>query len=114
MTEFGAGIYLDDEFDLEVSESGDLRTTIGLSEVEKDLAFKSTQRLQPILGSPKTQLVASEIERIITTITNNEPRVGRVTDIDVFYPDDRRNTVSLDVRLIVSDQDQPLVFSVIV
>lgn len=112
MVEAGGGIYLTQNFDFEVNEAGDIRTTRGVSELEKDLAFKSADNLQEILGEHLTPKTRGKIKQVIKRVASDDPRVGQPTSITVTYPEERSDRAKLTIVMETLDGEQPLVFEV--
>ena len=75
----GSGLYLDQNLDFDPSTTGDLRTTSGSEELQKDLAFQLLIVLDDYIGPPLTPGTRSEIKSLtVDTILSD----SRVTSID--------------------------------
>lgn len=112
MAEYGSGPFLSKGFDFEIDQSGDIRTTSGITELEKDLAFITSIFLQDIVGDPKYPETKTRTKRIIRDVVSQEPRVGTIDSVEVTYLNTDRDEVDLDVRVVTTDAEQDLVFPV--
>jgi hypothetical protein len=113
MTEYGNGIYLDDEFDFEIDASGDIRPSRGIDELEKDLAFFSYQELSETIGRQRSPRTLAIIKDRTQRVLLNDPRVdGVIGDVTVYYPESERNQVEVSATVSTVDGEQELVFPV--
>lgn len=110
MVEAGGGIFLAQDWDLEVDETGDIRTVEGVAELEKDLAFYTARVLRPVEGLPQNPQTRSVIQARIERAINTEPRVRSILSLDISYPD--RQTVEVITTVSTVEGNQELVFEV--
>lgn len=111
MTDFGAGIFLDSDLDFEVDESGDIRTTSGASELEKDLAFFVISVLNDRRGQRIDNRTLREIELITEDVLDRDPRVDSVSNVEARDVSGR-NTIELIAKVIADTGEQELVIEV--
>ena len=101
MTErFGDGLYLVDsadedqfQWDLDVDESGDLRSSGGLDELQKDVAFRSAQALEDVIGQHLTPTAMNRVRSTIRDVLETEDRIERIVRMDVSRVGGQPNTV---------------------
>lgn len=113
----GEGLYLDKTFDLDISNSGDLRKAGGIDELSKDLSFQLAVSLEPLLGQPNRPNLKVELKDITREVILSDSRVDSVGN-DIII-NDVSNYQSTDVTyevivssVIASGQEQELVFTV--
>lgn len=76
--EYGSGISLDENLDMEIDSTGDIQSTDGLSELQKDIAWQSTFSLQRFLGSSPTDEVEVQALNTATLVAEADSRVDTV------------------------------------
>jgi len=111
--EFGSGIFLDEQFDFSVGSTGDLKSTNGLNELQKDLAFKMVLNLEQFLGQPPSGNLEAKVADVASRVAVADVRVNSVVEdsIDVQFNETRDElTVKLAVR--TDDGEQNLIFDV--
>lgn len=77
---YGNGIYLDESFDLSVDNTGDLRSSKGVNELEKDLSFRMADELSDLLGSPEGRNFGPKLRSRAKSIALDDERVETVID----------------------------------
>lgn len=111
---FGSGIYLDEDFDFSVDETGDTRSTSGTNELEKDLSVNLAITLDQFIGAPLTGNTETKAsDRTIRTVLADD-RVRNVVNDSVSVSSDE-NLRKIDVELSVitnSGEEQELVFTI--
>lgn len=124
MTEhYGAGVYLSggtglddrDVWDLDVDESGDVRTVDGVDELRKDVAFRSARRIQEdgIIGTPLTPTTRNRLRSLIRETINNEPRLSRIVSMDCRCEiASNSNALKVDVQVTTNEEELDLIFEV--
>lgn len=83
MSEFGAGPDLNENWDFEVNSTGDIATTIGVDELEKDIAFNVARRLDGEIGRRRDRSTEKRIQVIVEDIFAEEVRIDSVVDVTV-------------------------------
>jgi|APHM01.1.fsa_nt_gi hypothetical protein len=111
MSDLGAGIALNQDWDFEVDTTGDLRMTTGLAELQKDIAFNVADSLQSELGRRIDNTTAKRISVIVQNQLVEDPRVVAVGNTTVRRVD---NTNEFEVVAEADTVDGPfeLVFEV--
>lgn len=115
---FGSGIHLNESssdglsWDLDVDESGDIRTTSGLDELKKDLSFSLASRLEGILGNPLTPTTMNRIQAIVDDGISQDDRISRVIALDVQRVEGRPNTVQVQSQLNTTEGVVDLIFMI--
>jgi hypothetical protein len=85
--QFISGLDLTEDLDLAVDATGDLRSSEGLDELEKDLSFRLILAFEDVtLGilDPRTR---EEIRVTATEAVTADPRVTALNDVTVFDGD---------------------------
>lgn len=83
MSDLGAGIALNEDFDFEVDGTGDLRPTSGLAELQKDIAFNVASALQSELGRRVDSRTRKRINLIVQNQLIEDSRIGAINNVDV-------------------------------
>ena len=110
---FGTGIALDEEFDLSLDQTGDIATTTGTDELEKDLALNTAIELNEYIGSPPTATTKSDITRDTRITLLEDERVLSVDPETIDVTIENRETIIVDVNVVTKDEDNiNLVFTV--
>jgi len=116
MAEFGKGLSLDENFDLQLSSVGDIDSAEGIDELQKDLAVQVAFTLRNIIGQPDSPELASEIRSRSRKVIEADERVNEVIrgSISIQRFDRRRSDVRYSISVNVSTKDgiQELVFEV--
>jgi len=108
---YGSGPCLDDNFDFDVDESGDVRASTGFDELVKDVVFNVARALQygdgittpetvgdgGIIGSRLTGGALNDVELAASKVINDDPRVDAVLRIEATEASDRNDQIELDV-----------------
>lgn len=110
----GAGQYLDEDLDFEVGPTGDIRTTSGVEELQKDLAFQMIISLSQFLGEPPTPETESEIKRMAYRVAFADLRVTGVDRNNIIVEwNHRSDAMEVTVPLTTdTGEEQELVFEV--
>lgn len=83
MSELGAGVALNQHWDFDVDESGDIATAVGLEELQKDVAFNISRSLETMLGR---RIDTSTSRRIAIAVEDEfaaDPRISTINDVSV-------------------------------
>lgn len=83
MSELGASVDLNEDWDFEVAASGDLETAVGLAELEKDVSFNVARNLDDTLGRRVDTATEKRIAIIVEDEMNTESRISAVNDVTV-------------------------------
>lgn len=78
---YGNGIGLDEDFDIIVDGTGDIRAFIGEEELSKDIAYIVSSRLNFEIGKSRTATTLAGLKSIIRNQLNRDPRVQKITNI---------------------------------
>jgi hypothetical protein len=122
MTDFGRGLYLVPadvaesnnkyDWDIDVDETGDLRSTdTGDEELQKDIAFSSATFLRRSIGGPLDPQTFNEITVILRRTFNRDQRIDDIQNLSVSEGDGI-NEVRINATVIVDNSEQELVFEV--
>lgn len=82
--DLGGGIALDDDFDFEVDETGDIRKTTGRAELEKDIAYATAYALQAQLGQRVDGTAKKQVELIVRNVLIEEVRITDINRVNVI------------------------------
>lgn len=110
MAEFGGGIDLTQDLDIDLNNVGDVQTISGQDELEKDVSLQSLIAIEPINGRQKTNQTKTNLKRAIRGAIVEDPRIQRLENITVSFIDGT-NEVEVVTRVVSSDEEQELVFS---
>jgi hypothetical protein len=109
-TEYGAGIKLTQNFDFDISPTGDIESTDGVAELEKDLAFQLTRVLNDEVGEVIGPGSASQLERLTRVALNQDARVSEVLSVQVDL--ERGDRALISASLDAGDAVEEFVFEV--
>jgi len=115
MTEdrLGSGPDLDKNFDFRINTVGDIASTSGVSELEKDLSIQMVLSLSDYLGEPAKSNVKNKVAGTAENVALLDSRVQSVdktkTDVEI----DRQND-QIDVKIFAqtADGQNELVFNI--
>lgn len=111
---YGNGIFLDEDFDFDVDETGDIRASKGTDELEKDLAFQMAIALDPIIGQPPSQSTEAKLINRATAVALSDNRIESVDEdnVEVREIELSRRDVEYEITLPISSSQtvQELVF----
>jgi len=118
MTErFGSGIHLNSndnggfQWDLDIDESGDLRSSGGLDELQKDVSFRSAQALEDVIGQHLTPTAMNRVRSTIRDVLETEDRIERIVRMDVSRVRGQPNTVRVRADVNTESDVVSLVFT---
>lgn len=118
MSDFGSGVYLHPvdgsaqyDWDFDVDETGDIRTTSDLDELMKDVAFSTARAIQQEIGGPIRPVTLNRIDAIVTAVLEAEPRIDEVIRVEI--EENARDPDRVDIQGLVNTDNgtQELVFS---
>jgi len=116
MAEFGKGLSLDKNFDLQLSSVGDIDSEEGIDELQKDLAVQVAFTLRNIIGQPDSPELASEIRSRSRKVIEADERVNEVIrgSIRIQRFERGRNEVRYSISVEVSTESgtEELVFEI--
>lgn len=107
----GSGLYLDEDLDLTVDELGDIETSFGIEELQKDLSFQLIFVLDPYIGQPLTTDVVSQVRSKTVDTVTADTRVDSVDrgSMTVRKPDPESITIQLNI--FADGSEEELVFT---
>lgn len=109
----GTGISLDESLDLGVDPSGDIESSSGPAELEKDLAVQMIIGLDKYIGEPPSGNIEAKVAGSAKEIALNDPRVISVRDDSIIVNySTRREEISIEMNVITEDGEIPFVFDV--
>lgn len=87
MSGYGESAFLNDELDLEIDDSGDIKTTNqtrnASEELEKDLAYMTIAALTKETGEPINPVTEARLEKVVRDVIESDARVEQVTNIRI-------------------------------
>lgn len=111
--ELGRGIYLDQQLDFDITNTGDIRmTTTGSKELQKDIAFQLKLILQPYLGSRLRPNTKSEIKSDTISTLLSDNRVESVDRSSISIRETGLNSLAVSAVANTRDGQQELVFRI--
>ncbi len=110
-TDYGAGIALDRELDLEIDATGDIESVDGVDELEKDISFQLIRVLSDEVGLPISRKEESRIARLARITIEADPRISQVESLSA---DIRRGAqeIEIDASVRAGDAVEQFVFEV--
>jgi hypothetical protein len=109
---FGSGLYLDNTFDLDVGQTGDLRSVEGVDELQKDLAFQLTILLDDLVGQPLDPETEAQVKSITIDVLTSDNRVEDVDRSGITVRKPRRDTITIQTPVIADNETRDLVFEI--
>lgn len=116
MSDFGGGIYLSTqsdippEWDMMTDSSGDVKTSLYNTELEKDVAFFTSVEVEPELGQPIRPITMNRIKARVEDALDAEDRIDDILFIEVN--EIGQNTVEVLAEVRANDENIELVFEV--
>lgn len=116
MTDFGSGLHLNSTedtgyvWDLDVDETGDIRTVSGMDELQKDLAFTAAIELEEYRGEPTNPTVLNRIHGVVIDILEQEVRIDNIVNVDVVETD-ISNRIKISALVESNNEDIELVIT---
>ena len=114
---FGGGIYLTDNsdlaptWDLDVDESGDIRTVTGIDELNKDVAYATAVEIQDTaIGERLEPVVLRRIKAIVRSVFQDEERIDNILIVNAREAG--MDTVEVVAEVRANDETIELVFEV--
>lgn len=87
MSGYGESALLNDELDLEIDDSGDIKTTNqtrnASEELEKDLSYMTIAALTKETGEPINPVTEARLEKVVRDVIESDARVEQVTNIRI-------------------------------
>lgn len=78
---------LDTDFDLVVTQDGDIKTTLEepspSAELEKDLAYVTANALNEQVGQPIDRVTRAAFEQVVRDVVTEDPRVQSIVSFDI-------------------------------
>lgn len=96
----GSGPSLDEDLDFEIDETGDIRSSSGMEELQKDLSFQMMIALSQFIGENPTPELNVEVRRKVYRVAVSDERISSVDrkKINVeWYNHSQELTVSVPV-----------------
>lgn len=115
MSNEGRGLSLDQNFDLVVSEVGDLDKEDGLEELQKDLAMQVAYTLRNAIGQPDSPELSSQIKTLSRRAVEADARIDEVLRNSIEIRKIENGTeiyYRIRMRAIVSGEQEELVFEI--
>lgn len=107
----GSGLYLDQSLDFDVSTTGDLQTTSGSEELQKDLAFQLLIILDDLMGQPLTPDTRAQIKSLTLDTILSDSRVDDVDRGSLTIGKPNPESIRIEAIATASGQPQELVFN---
>lgn len=112
MTELGSSPYLTSDFDFEVDETGKIRTTSGLPELQKDVSYFLTANLEDELGRRLDNSSLKRAEVVARDVLNADPRIETVIGVTARDTERQEDRIEVISEVNVDTGPQELVFEV--
>lgn len=104
MSDLGAGIALNEDWDFEVDSTGDLLATTGIAELEKDVAFNVAREWEDSIGRRVDASAKKQIQITAQSVLLSDDRIDTVNNVTARQVNGHANKfeVVADVDTIVS------------
>jgi len=110
MAELGSGIALDQNFDFDVDETGDLRVAEGADELSKDISFALVSALEGLIGAPKTPEIKRKIRDRSRRVALADDRVQAASADSISVSETSRDTFRVSMSVVTIAGTEELVF----
>lgn len=111
--EFGSGVFLDEQLDFSIDSTGDIQSTNGVEELEKDLSVQMLIGLKQYTGSPPSGNLRAKVKNTARNIAIADARVLSINSggVEISFSRDRKQ---INIKMVVqtTNAEQELVFSV--
>lgn len=97
MSDFGAGIALDENWDMRPDESGDVDSDHGIEEIKKDVAILIAEQLRPALGQPMSRDVQVDARIAVEQVLIGDARIDSIRSISITDVGKQEIQVAADV-----------------
>lgn len=116
MVEYGSSASLDTDFDLVVTQDGDIKTTLEepspSAELQKDLSYFTAHALEKQLGKPVNPVTRASFEQVVRDVVTNDPRVRRIVSFNIQTLEEE-DGYKIDMTIQDSSQSrQNIIFTV--
>lgn len=112
MSDLGGGIALQEEWDFEIDNTGDLRANTGIAELQKDVAFSVASALGDGLGSPVSQDTRERIDLTVQSRLLDEDRVTAVRSTTIRQTNQSQSGYEVVASVDTAEGPFDLVFEV--
>lgn len=112
MSDLGGGIALNEYWDFEVSQTGDILATTGLAELQKDVAFNVARNVEEFIGRPAQNNTQKKIQIAVQDVLVDEPRVDAIIQVNVRQIDRTANAYEVIANVETEVGPFELVFEV--
>lgn len=114
---FGSGIKLTHNWDIDVDNTGDVATVSGSEELQKDSSMLSSITLEKQLGkSIQSRLNSNsmkDIELLVRRTLLSDERIKRVVNVEAWSPENTIDLIEIEAEVIAdSSQKYDLIFEV--
>ena len=110
MSNFGSGIFLNEDWDFEVDVTGDLKSTSGPDELQKDVSFNVARNVE--IGKRLDSSTQKKIQVTVRDVLVNEYRIESIRELDVRRVDSSNKFEIIAEVDTITDETPELVFEV--
>jgi hypothetical protein len=108
----GSGLYLDQTLDFDINTTGDLRSSSGSAELEKDLSFQLLIILDGVKGQPLTPALRADVKDLTTNTLLSDSRVQSVDQGSMQVSKPNPEAIRINAVVTALGTEQELVFRV--
>ena len=109
----GGGIALNRDFDLEIDNTGDIKTIYGIDEVKKDIVYNLNENLQDILGQSKEESTLQEANKIIRDTVSSYSNVDGILGLEIYFLGfGEEYDMRINMIISINDEEKELVVNV--
>ena len=114
--QFGSGLALTSDWDLDIDSTGDIKGFTGSNELEKDIAVLLAIRLRRMMGdvipSRNDTNARKQVELVARRTIQTDSRVTSVESVDVNIPTHSEDEVQIEAEVIADNDRYELHFEV--
>jgi len=110
MSNFGSGIFLNEDWDFEVDATGDLKSTSGLDELQKDVSFNLSRNIE--IGKRLDSSTQKSIQVTVRDVLVNESRIDSIRELEVRRVDSANKFEVIAEVDTITDETAELIFEV--
>jgi len=99
---------LDTDFDLIVTQDGDIKTTLEepspTAELEKDLAYLTADALSEFTGRPINDVTRASLKQVVRDVVTKDPRVQSIVSFTIQEIDGESYGYEIDMSIEKSSE----------
>lgn len=110
MTQLGAGVKLDRQFDIDIDNTGDVDSVSGAAELEKDAAIQTSNSVRQDIGTISDEATALRLRDRVYDVLLADSRVQAVNRLNLSATGNSTEEMRVDAELSTIAGTEDLVF----